>query len=149
MQVERTRKRFVLSGFEAGAVGQTATRWYPQAFQPGSLTRRPCPPAGRHAWRTDAFPSTASRSGPYTIAEWVPRDHVTLAQWEGYQRRAPWSDHTGPAFPERITWKIIPDQGTRMVTLASGETQMTWMLIPPDVAHMQGGFNRPSQHRVD
>jgi peptide/nickel transport system substrate-binding protein len=40
-----------------------------------------------------------------------------------YKRKAPWSDRAGPALLETVVWKFIPEAGTRVTTLESGETQ--------------------------
>jgi peptide/nickel transport system substrate-binding protein len=63
-------------------------------------------------------------SGPFAVAEYAPKDHITLARNAQYNRRAPWSDHAGPARLERVVWKIIPESSTRVATVQSGETQM-------------------------
>ena len=63
-------------------------------------------------------------SGPFTISEYVAGDHVALTRNAAYARRAPWSDHTGPPNLDRIVWRFIPEAGTRVTTVQTGETQM-------------------------
>jgi peptide/nickel transport system substrate-binding protein len=63
-------------------------------------------------------------SGPFEISEYVAGDHVTLERNASYMRRAPWSDHAGPPYLDRIVWKFIPAAGTRVTTVQTGETQM-------------------------
>ncbi|HEX4841945.1 MAG TPA: ABC transporter substrate-binding protein [bacterium] len=70
-------------------------------------------------------------SGPYIISEYVPKDHITMVRNPQYNRRAPWSDHAGPPYLDRITWKIIPEAGTRTTTLETGETQVISALSVP------------------
>jgi peptide/nickel transport system substrate-binding protein len=67
-------------------------------------------------------------SGPFVVAEYVTNDHVTFVRNPGYNRRAPWSDHQGPPYLERLVWKIAPEPETRAITLSSGETQMIYVL---------------------
>jgi peptide/nickel transport system substrate-binding protein len=67
-------------------------------------------------------------SGPFTVAEYVTNDHVTFVRNAGYNRRAPWSDHQGAPYLDRIVWKIVPEAETRAITLSSGETQMVYIL---------------------
>jgi len=67
-------------------------------------------------------------SGPFTVAEYVTNDHLLLLRNAAYNRRAPWSDHQGPPYLERILWKIVPESETRAITLSSGETQMIYVL---------------------
>ena len=63
-------------------------------------------------------------TGGFTVSEYVAKDHVTLVKNPAYSRRAPWSDHQGPPYLDRIIWKFIPEPGTRQTTVQSGETQM-------------------------
>ncbi|HKZ76176.1 MAG TPA: ABC transporter substrate-binding protein, partial [Actinomycetota bacterium] len=43
-------------------------------------------------------------------------------------RKAPWSDRAGPAHLDGIVWKFIPEAGTRVTTLESGETQGIYLV---------------------
>ena len=70
-------------------------------------------------------------SGPFVVSEWAARDHITLARNPLYARRAPWSNHQGPPYLDRVVWRIIPETGTRAVTIQSGETQMITLLGAP------------------
>ena len=76
-------------------------------------------------------------SGPYKVDEWVAKDHVTVSRWDGYKRRAPWSDHDGPGYLEKVVWKFIPEAGTRAATVESGETQLATVLTPQDLPRLQ------------
>jgi len=67
-------------------------------------------------------------SGPFTVAEYVTNDHVTFVRNPAYSHRAPWSRRQGPAYLDRIVWKIVPEAETRAITLSSGETQMIYVL---------------------
>jgi peptide/nickel transport system substrate-binding protein len=62
-------------------------------------------------------------SGPFMIKEYVAKDHTTMARNPGYNRKAPWSERGGPPPLETVVWKFIPEAGTRVTTLESGETQ--------------------------
>jgi len=70
-------------------------------------------------------------SGHFVISEYVAKDHVTLTRNPNYNRRAPWSDHQGPAYLDRVVWKIIPEASTRVTTVQSGETQMIYAIGVP------------------
>jgi len=72
-------------------------------------------------------------SGHFVISEYVAKDHATLTRNAAYNRRAPWSDHQGPPYLDRIIWKFIPEGGTRVTTIQSGETQMISTLAVPAV----------------
>jgi peptide/nickel transport system substrate-binding protein len=62
-------------------------------------------------------------TGQFMIKEYVAKDHTTMVRNPEYKRKAPWSDRSGPAQLETVVWKFIPEAGTRVTTLESGETQ--------------------------
>jgi peptide/nickel transport system substrate-binding protein len=86
-------------------------------------------------------------SGPFVISEYVPKDHITLSRNPQFNRKSPWSDHTGPAYLEKVIWRIIPESGTRTTTLESGETQMISTLFVPAAVLTRLASN--TQFRVD
>lgn len=79
----------------------------------------------------DAVNQKPVGSGAFVVSEYVPKDHITIARNPDYNRKAPWSDHQGPAYLDRIVFKIIPESGTRVTTIESGETQMITALNAP------------------
>jgi peptide/nickel transport system substrate-binding protein len=85
----------------------------------------------------DQVNQTPVTSGPYKIDEWVAKDHITISRWDGYKRRAPWSDHDGPGLLDKVIWRFIPEVGTRVATVESGETQMATVLTPQDLPRLQ------------
>jgi len=58
----------------------------------------------------------------------VGKDHATMVRFPGYARKAPWSDRSGPALLETVVWKFVPEPGTRVTTLESGETQGIYLV---------------------
>jgi peptide/nickel transport system substrate-binding protein len=85
----------------------------------------------------DAVNQTPVTTGPYIISEYVARDHVTLTRWADYNRQAPWSDHEGPGYLDEVIWKFIPEAGTRVTTVESGETQMITVIPAQDLARLE------------
>lgn len=81
-------------------------------------------------------------SGPFTVAEYVLQDHITLARNPGYARRGPWSDHSGPPYLDRIIWRTIPESNSRNITIETGETQMIYLYSSPGVALAQLKANK-------
>ncbi len=67
-------------------------------------------------------------SGPFMIKEYVAKDHTTMVRNPAYARKAPWSDRSGPAQIETVVWKFVPEAGTRVTTLESGETQGIYLV---------------------
>src|SRR5947199_2731647 len=67
-------------------------------------------------------------TGPFMVTEYVAKDHATIARNPAYTRKAPWSDRSGPAYLDSIVWKFVPEAGTRVTTLESGETQAIYQI---------------------
>src|SRR5437879_2111375 len=62
-------------------------------------------------------------TGPLLVTEYVAKDHTATVRTPAYSRKAPWSDRSGPAYLDSIVWKFVPEAGTRVTTLESGETR--------------------------
>jgi peptide/nickel transport system substrate-binding protein len=67
-------------------------------------------------------------TGAFMIKDYVAKDHTTMVRNPAYNRKAPWSDRTGPALLDAVVWKFIPEAGTRVTTLESGETQGIYLV---------------------
>src|SRR5436309_7190551 len=67
-------------------------------------------------------------TGAFMVKEYVAKDHATIVKNPAYNRKAPWSERSGPALLEAIVWKFIPEAGTRVATLESGETQGIYLV---------------------
>jgi peptide/nickel transport system substrate-binding protein len=76
-------------------------------------------------------------SGPYKITEYTPKQQVVIEKWDGYTRKAPWSDTEGPGYLDKIIWKFIPESGTRSATVQSGETQVATVIPSQDLPRFQ------------
>src|SRR5262249_47997663 len=62
-------------------------------------------------------------TGQFMIKEYVAKDHTTMVRVADYKRKTPWSERSGPAQLETVAWNFIPEAGTRVTTLESGETR--------------------------
>src|SRR5690348_4390052 len=62
-------------------------------------------------------------TGPFMIRDYVAKDHTTMVRNPAYNRKSPGSERSGPPPLESVVWKFIPEAGTRVTTLESGETQ--------------------------
>src|SRR4029450_11766680 len=67
-------------------------------------------------------------TGPFMVTEYVAKDHTTIVRNPAYARKAPWSERSGPAYLDTIVWKFVPEAGTRVTTLESGETQAIYAI---------------------
>ena len=94
-------------------------------------------PKGTQA-QGDKVNDTPIATGPYKLTEWVKKSHITIERWADYNRKAPWSDQTGAGYLDKITWKFIPENATRMATVESGETQMVEAVPSQDLPRLEG-----------
>ena len=79
---------------------------------------------------------TPVMTGPFKITEFVSKDHVTIERWTDYNRTSPWGAEQ-PGNVDKITFKFIPEAGTRVATLESGETQMATVIPAQDLPRLQ------------
>jgi len=63
-------------------------------------------------------------AGPYRITKWVPGTEITLSRNESYIGPKPYF--------EKINFRIIPEDITRLMSLEKGEIQLVQTPIPPD-----------------
>jgi peptide/nickel transport system substrate-binding protein len=63
-------------------------------------------------------------SGPFIFKEWVAKDHVTLVRNPDYNWGSSYFKHTGAAYLDAVTYKIIPEPSVRTGTLKTGETHI-------------------------
>lgn len=68
-------------------------------------------------------------TGPFMFEERVPGDHVTLARYENY-----WDE--GKPYLDKWVLRVIPDPGTRVLSLKSGEVHM-FDVAGPEIAQLQ------------
>jgi len=63
-------------------------------------------------------------TGPFMLQEWVQNDHLTLVKNPDYNWAPEWTGHKGPANIDKIIYRIIPEDATRMVELEAGTVDL-------------------------
>ncbi len=91
--------------------------------------------------RGDNFGLRPVGSGVFSVEEYVSKDHVTLVRNPDYNRKPPWGDHEGPTYLEKIIWKFIPEPGTRVTTVETGETQVINLVPSQDLPRLEADPN--------
>ncbi|MBI4280317.1 MAG: ABC transporter substrate-binding protein, partial [Armatimonadetes bacterium] len=89
----------------------------------------------------DEVHKKAIGSGPFMVKDYVAKSHTTIVRNPAYNRKAPWSDRAGPAYLDAITWKFIPEAGTRVTTVESGETQGIYLVPSQALPRLEGSAN--------
>lgn len=79
-------------------------------------------PAAVKKWG-DQYQYHVTGTGPFMLKEYVADDHITLVRFPDYNWGPEWG-HKGPAYVESLTYKIIPEDLTRVSTLKTGETNI-------------------------
>jgi peptide/nickel transport system substrate-binding protein len=74
-------------------------------------------------------------SGPYSLVEWVPGDHVTLKANPAYFGGAPAIKH--------VIFKVVPDASARLNGLTTGDIDLALELSPDMIAQAQTAHSRP------
>ena len=73
-------------------------------------------------------------TGPFMFNEWVPKDHVTLVKNPDYNWGSSFFKHTGAAYLDQVTYKVIPEPSVRTGTLKTGETHIIDEVDPLEYA---------------
>lgn len=69
-------------------------------------------------------------SGPFKVVRWDHQNQVVLERNPDYAWAPPTALHQGPAYLDRIIWKIIPDPSVRFASVQSGDVDVTDSLPP-------------------
>lgn len=78
------------------------------------------------ASQAEDFAENPVGTGPYRFVEWVRADHVTLEANGDY-----WGDDVGNV--SRVTYRFVPESGTRLSALVAGGADLITNLPPEDV----------------
>lgn len=68
-------------------------------------------------------------TGPFTLESWVTNDAITLKAYADYHGEKPKSN--------TIVFKVIPEDGTRLIALENGEIDIALDISPTDVAKVE------------
>ncbi len=85
----------------------------------------------------DQVNKTPICTGPYKIDEWVAKDHATLSRWDDYNRQLPYASQAGPGFTDKVVFKFVPENGTRMAAAESGEIQVASAIPSQDLPRFE------------
>ncbi len=67
--------------------------------------------------------------GPYTFDEWLTGFSITLQRNEDFAWPNPWFENTGSPYIQEIEFRYIPEQGTLIAALETGEVDVA--TVPP------------------
>jgi peptide/nickel transport system substrate-binding protein len=76
-------------------------------------------------------------TGPFKFVEWVANDHITLERNPDYNSPAAVYKNQGIAHLDRVTFKSIPEAGTRTAVLEKGEVDVAMTLPAQDTLRLK------------
>ncbi|TRL42317.1 ABC transporter substrate-binding protein [Rhizobium straminoryzae] len=78
-----------------------------------------------------------SGSGPYVVESWKEGDHVTLVKRKDYNWGPPAVGHTGPAYLDRITYKIVSEPSLRVSAVQSAQADVAYNASPQELKSLK------------
>ncbi|MGE0419185.1 MAG: ABC transporter substrate-binding protein [Acetobacteraceae bacterium] len=67
-------------------------------------------------------------TGPFCFQSWEPRSQIIATRHAAYRWGPPLYQNRGPVKYERIVWKIVPEEASRLAAVASGQVDMTYSM---------------------
>ncbi len=98
-------------------------------------------PAALKKYGADFGPVVFVSTGPYSIQSYQTGTEVVLVRNINYNWASRVFKHNGPPYLQRITYKIIIEQSTRLATLETGETQFIDDVPTTDVERLKANRN--------
>jgi peptide/nickel transport system substrate-binding protein len=80
-------------------------------------------------------------SGPFTVKSFTPQSEAVLAKRDGYSWGASTNAHTGEAYLDAVTFKVVPEASTLTGSLSSGQIDASADVQVTDLPQFDGnGF---------
>lgn len=76
-------------------------------------------------------------SGPFTVGEYVPNEHITLTRNDAYTWGPEALENKGAPYLKTVTFNIIPDSATAVGAAAGGELDIAWGIEEQGIATLE------------
>ncbi len=81
--------------------------------------------------------SKTAGSGPFVVESWKEGDHVTLVKRRDYNWGPEAVGHTGPAFLDSITYKLVSEPSLRVASVQSGQADIAYNASPQELKSLK------------
>ncbi|MVA33176.1 ABC transporter substrate-binding protein [Agrobacterium vitis] len=81
--------------------------------------------------------SKTSGSGPYVVEAWKEGDFVKLVKRKDYNWGPAAVGHTGPAFLDSITYKLVSEPSLRVAAVQSGQADIAYNASPQELKSLK------------
>lgn len=81
--------------------------------------------------------SKTAGSGPYVVESWKEGDHVTLVKRKDYNWGPAAVGHTGPAYLDTITYKLVTEPSLRVASVQSGQADVAYNASPQELKSLK------------
>ncbi|KQO77516.1 ABC transporter substrate-binding protein [Rhizobium sp. Leaf262] len=81
--------------------------------------------------------SKTAGSGPYVVESWKEGDHVTLVKRKDYNWGPAAVGHTGPAYLDTITYKLVTEPSLRVASIQSGQADVAYNASPQELKSLK------------
>ena len=72
-------------------------------------------------------------TGPFKLQEWVAHDHITLVRNENYTWGASWYTNKGPAKIDKVIYRIMTNEASRIAGFESGAVDVLQQVPPSKI----------------
>lgn len=76
-------------------------------------------------------------TGPFKFESLTENDQIVLTKYENYHGHFPFVEHEGPANLDKLIFKIIPEESTRIGSVQSGQITAAETIPPQDIVSIQ------------
>jgi len=87
-------------------------------------------------------------TGPFKLISWVPNSEIVLEKNADYNWASPAAAHSGPAYLDKVVFKLIPEEATRVSSLQSGQVLAAESIPAQNIVTLQNDANYQIQQAL-
>jgi ABC-type dipeptide transport system, periplasmic component len=84
-------------------------------------------------------------TGPFKFIKWTENSEITLERYPEYNSAPPAAENKGASYLDKLTFKIIPEEATRIGSVQSGQILAAETIPPQNIA----AFKSDAKFKVD